>query len=109
MRVEQIPALAVDPEEAPQRARPRLGRPFERAIHGDGFGIALPPEEVLEIAAGVHELVDELALARREARGIERHVDGLPPREALGQVGRRVLDDLPHGGGVRRGWPGGGE
>jgi len=73
--------------------RQRRLNPFERLVQRQGVRIALSPIDALQGPAGHDELVDHLALAAREGRAGERHLNRLEMRNPPGQIGH----DSPQG------------
>ena len=119
--VEKVEASAVDKEKSPQLEVARRLAPGQFLVKRQSFRIALPPVNVFEIPARLHQLFNFLALARRQTLGMERHLDRLPLRQPLGEIRDdihvvfRCLPGVIHTGlgvvclGLRRGTRGGHE
>ena len=88
--VEEVPAASVDPEVAPEGLVAGIGGAGERLVEGQSLRVALPPEDVLDLPAGLDELLDELALARRELLHREGHGNLFPSRQARGKIRRNL-------------------
>ena len=93
--VEQVEARALDPEHAPHflteqlvGARPRAPAfGGERLPEREAIGVALEPVHLLDLAARRDQLVEHLALALGERRGVEGHRHRLPLGEPAVEVG----------------------
>src|SRR2546423_1091571 len=105
--LEQIVAIAVDQQVMMDLLFSRAGTVGERLVDRESFRITLSPEDALEILAGFNQLSHHGDFPRREAAGVERHLDRAKLRELRGEVFRcgRIEEQL---GGRERTMPGAG-
>ncbi len=81
-------AATINFEILAQHFVPRILAFGQREIKLQPFGIALAPEDAVEEAGGVHELIHHFLFARGEILRVERNFDGFEFCELLGKVGR---------------------
>ena len=96
IRVENVPAAAIDPQ---QGLNGRVAGGMKKFATAD---VALPPIQVVQNAASIHQFLYQFSLACCERGGTEGHGDGLPSREALYFVVNRTAA-LGMRGGRQRG------
>src|SRR5207248_9265789 len=58
--VQQIEARSVDPQKSPERHIVRVAASFKRLVQAQPFRIALPPIDLVKIAASIDQLSDHL-------------------------------------------------
>jgi hypothetical protein len=97
--VEKVPPAAVDPEVVRHHPVFGVAADTQPVVELDVVRIGLAPVDVLEVAAGGDQLVDESAVTRRVALERERHLDLLPARHPLLEIGNdvhQIRADLDH-------------
>src|ERR1035441_1384477 len=81
--VNQVEARGVDPKIASQLHIAPVPTRGQRLVERQSLGIALPPVDTFQVAAGLYQVANQLLLATVQTRRPERHLDATELGQAL--------------------------
>ena len=84
--LQQVEARSINPQIAPQLQVAEVPIRCQRLIKRQTLGIALPPIDAFEVAAGLHQFANQLLLASAQTIRPKRHWNAPELRQALRQV-----------------------